>query len=94
MLDSQIQLGVTYYSMGRTPEAIAEWEAILEKDSSRDEARMYLRLVRGATRQSASSASSTIDLPNDSPGADAKPDHALSGWSQSELAPGPEESTP
>jgi tetratricopeptide (TPR) repeat protein len=51
MLDSQVQLGLTYYSMGRTPEAIQEWEAILETDSRIDEARMYLRLVRGAARR-------------------------------------------
>ena len=51
MLESQIQLGLTYYSLGRTPEAVREWEAVLERDPSRDEARMYLRLVRGATRE-------------------------------------------
>lgn len=50
LLDSQIQLGLTWYSMGRTGDAIAEWEAVLEKDPSRDEARMYLRLVRGQQR--------------------------------------------
>ena len=48
LLDSQIQLGLTWYSMGRTPDAVREWDAVLEKDPSRDEARMYLRLVRGA----------------------------------------------
>lgn len=48
LLDSQIQLGLTYYSMGRTADAVREWDAVLEKDPSRDEARMYLRLVRGA----------------------------------------------
>ena len=51
MLDSQVQLGLTYYSMGRTPEAIAEWDAVLERDPSRDDARMYLRLVRGVNRR-------------------------------------------
>jgi len=59
MLDSQVQLGLTYYSMGRTPEAIAEWEAVLEKDSSRDEARMYLRLVRGVQNRAAGSVIAT-----------------------------------
>ena len=48
LLDSQVQLGLTYYSMGRTSDAVREWDAVLEKDPSRDEARMYLRLVRGA----------------------------------------------
>ena len=106
MLDSQIQLGVTYYSMGRTPEAITEWEAVLDKDSSRDEARMYLRLVRGATRPATHSGSSTIDPKidptNDSDDArrldfvDEDPESGLeiSGWSKSELAPGPGEPNP
>ena len=48
LLDSQVQLGLTWHAMGRTADAVAEWEAVLEKDPSRDEARMYLRLVRGA----------------------------------------------
>jgi tetratricopeptide (TPR) repeat protein len=48
MLESQIQLGLTYYSLGRTPQAIHEWESVLERDPSRDEARMYLRLVRNS----------------------------------------------
>lgn len=56
MFDSQIQLGLTYYSMGRTPEAIQEWEAVLESDPGRDEARMYLRLVRGAARRASATS--------------------------------------
>jgi tetratricopeptide (TPR) repeat protein len=60
MLDSQIQLGLTYYSMGRTPEAIGEWEAVLEKDPGRDEALMYLRLVRGASMRTARPVKSRI----------------------------------
>ncbi|HKK50870.1 MAG TPA: tetratricopeptide repeat protein [Myxococcota bacterium] len=48
MLDSRIQLGLTEYSMGRTTDAIREWQTVLEHDSSREEARMYLRLVQGA----------------------------------------------
>ncbi|MFK7895051.1 MAG: tetratricopeptide repeat protein [Myxococcota bacterium] len=67
LLGSQIQLGLTYYSMGRTPEAIAEWEDVLEMDPSRDEARMYLRLVRGADRRS------EIAISGADAGADAAP---------------------
>ena len=84
MLDSQIQLGVTYYSMGRTPEAIAEWEAVLERDSSRNEARMYLRLVRGTSRRAAQPTS----------GDDSNGDVEIAGWSRSALAPGPGEPSP
>ena len=60
LLGSQIQLGLTYYSMGRTPEAVAEWEDVLEMDPGRDEARMYLRLVRGADRRSELGLQSTV----------------------------------
>ena len=69
MLESQIQLGLTYYSIGRTPDAIREWDAVLEKDPSRDEARMYLRLVRGPGRSPA--VQSPVDP---SPGFDATED--------------------
>jgi len=61
MLDSQIQLGLTYYSMGRTPEAIEEWGAVLEKDARRDEALMYLRLVRGASESTPRPDSNRLD---------------------------------
>ena len=47
MLESQIQLGLTYYCLGRTPEAIREWEAVREYDPGRKDALMYLRLVWG-----------------------------------------------
>lgn len=60
LLRSQVQLGLTYYSMGRTPEAIAEWEDVLEMDPGRDEARMYLRLVRDAGRRSEPGLQGTI----------------------------------
>jgi tetratricopeptide (TPR) repeat protein len=89
MLDSQIQLGVTYYSMGRTPEAIAEWEAVLEKDSSRDEARMYLRLVRGTSRHAAQPAAGETDQTDDSAGDEMNRDVEISAWSKSVLTPGP-----
>jgi tetratricopeptide (TPR) repeat protein len=70
MLDSQIQLGLTFYSMGRTPDAVSEWEAVLERDPSRDEARMYLRLVKGSPPdQSAAS----------------QDDGAVTGWTKTPL---------
>lgn len=65
LLDSQIQLGLTWYTMGRTAEAVTEWDAVLEKDPSRDEARMYLRLVRGHAREAAIERPAATDLPND-----------------------------
>lgn len=45
-LESAVQLGLTYYTLGRTPQARAEWESVLEQDATRDDARMYLRMVR------------------------------------------------
>ena len=45
-LESAVQLGLTYYTLGRTPQAVAEWESVLEQDPSRDDARMYLRMVQ------------------------------------------------
>jgi tetratricopeptide (TPR) repeat protein len=94
MLDSQIQLGLTYYSMGRTPEAIAEWEAVLEKDPSRDEARMYLRLVRGAARRLSAAVSPDMakvaNVANVAKTVGIGPldEVEISGWSTSVLATG------
>ena len=44
-LEAKVQLGLTYYSLGRIEQARAEWNEVLEIDPSRDEARMYLRMV-------------------------------------------------
>ncbi len=45
-LESAVQLGLTYYTLGRTPRALEEWESVLERDPSREDARMYLRMVQ------------------------------------------------
>jgi tetratricopeptide (TPR) repeat protein len=45
-LESAVQLGLTYYTLGRTPQALAEWESVLQMDPSREDARMYLRMVK------------------------------------------------
>lgn len=45
LLDAAVQLGLTLYTLGRSDEAVREWKAVLERDSSREDARMYLRLV-------------------------------------------------
>ncbi len=44
-LDAQVQLGLTYYSLGRSSDALDQWRAVLVRDPSRDDARMYGRLV-------------------------------------------------
>jgi tetratricopeptide (TPR) repeat protein len=48
MLHAQIQLGLTYYTLGRSGDALERWNAVLEQDPSREEARMYIRLVSKA----------------------------------------------
>ena len=45
-LDSYVQLGLTYYTLGRPQEAIEQWAYVLQKDPSVEDASMYLRLVR------------------------------------------------
>jgi tetratricopeptide (TPR) repeat protein len=55
LLEAGVQLGLTYFTLGRTREAIEEWQAVLERDPSRDDARTYIRMVRaGATGGGAS----------------------------------------
>ncbi len=40
-----VQLGLTYYTLGRTDAALAQWRAVLEREPDREDARMYTRLV-------------------------------------------------
>jgi tetratricopeptide (TPR) repeat protein len=47
-LDSAIQLGLTLYTLGRTEQALEAWEQVLERDPEREDARMYLRMVRSS----------------------------------------------
>jgi tetratricopeptide (TPR) repeat protein len=99
MLDSQIQLGLTYYSMGRTPEAITEWEDVVEKDASCEEARMYLRLVRGADRRVLRSTPGQLAKPSETAEIELDDEDLpsaleVSGWSKSALTSGPGEPNP
>ena len=48
LLDAAVQTGLTLYTLGRGEEAIAEWRAVLERDRTREDARMYLRMVARA----------------------------------------------
>ena len=45
--EARVQRGLTLYSLGRTDDAVAEWEDVLVEDPEREDATMYLRLVRG-----------------------------------------------
>jgi tetratricopeptide (TPR) repeat protein len=47
-LESRVQLGLTYYTMGRFQDALAQWAEVIRLDPSREDARMYGRLVQGA----------------------------------------------
>ena len=44
-LDAAVQLGLTFYTLGRCDEARAEWTSVLGRDPSREDARMYLRML-------------------------------------------------
>jgi tetratricopeptide (TPR) repeat protein len=44
-LEAQIQLGLTYYGLGRAQDALERWNAVLKQDPSREDARMYARLI-------------------------------------------------
>lgn len=85
MLESQVQLGLTYYTLGRTPEAIREWEAVLERNPARDDALMYLRLVRGAAPSAPGSSARAEDARTAAP-SDPFPGRATDGWSKHALA--------
>ena len=45
-LDAAVQLGLSYYTLGRSQEAVREWQAVLRRDPSREDVRIYLRMVR------------------------------------------------
>jgi len=46
-LDAQVQLGLTYYTMGRSHDAIEQWTKVLQQVPGRDDAKMYMRLLKG-----------------------------------------------
>ncbi len=50
MLEAQVQLGLTYYSMGRAGDAVTLWNEVLRRQPGRQDAQMYLRLVAGEAR--------------------------------------------
>ena len=41
-----IHLGLTYFSMGNTRDAVKVWKNVLKQDPQNDKAKMYLRLVK------------------------------------------------
>ena len=94
LLDSQIQLGLTWYTMGRTTDAIGEWTAVLEKDPGHEEARMYLRLVRGRNRNASPTvteapAEAETDLSfRAAEAAEPLREPTVSGWKTTDLAGG------
>ena len=48
-LPGRISLGVLYYGCGKILEAQAEWEKVLTKDPTNEEAKMYINLSQTAT---------------------------------------------
>lgn len=45
-LDAAVQAGLTWYSMGRSEQAVEVWREVLDRDPDREDARMYLRMLR------------------------------------------------
>jgi superkiller protein 3 len=45
LLDANLQLGLTYYTLGRTADALAQWHHVAEREPAREDARMYIRLA-------------------------------------------------
>ncbi len=43
--ESQVQLGLTFYSIGRIEDAAAEWEGVVAEQPDHIDARMYLRMI-------------------------------------------------
>lgn len=55
LLDSYVQLGLTYYPLGRPQEAVEQWAYVLQRGPSVGDAQMYLQGVQGqSTRDDAS----------------------------------------
>jgi tetratricopeptide (TPR) repeat protein len=52
LLDAGVQLGLTYWTLGRGEQAIEEWQAVLERDPTREDARSYVRMVRAGKADS------------------------------------------
>lgn len=46
MIDAKVQLGLTYYSLGRAKDALEAWGTVLAEDPTRSDAKMYVRLVK------------------------------------------------
>lgn len=50
-LEAAVQLGLTWFTLGRAHEALACWRRSLAQDPTREDARMYLRLVEAWQRR-------------------------------------------
>jgi tetratricopeptide (TPR) repeat protein len=66
-LEAAVQTGLTLYTLGRGEEAIAEWRAVLERDRTREDARMYLRMVARALGKPAETAPDAASAPASPP---------------------------
>lgn len=51
-IPAKVQRGVTLYSMKRTKEAMAEWQAVLKKDPKNPKAAMYVKLCETERKKS------------------------------------------
>lgn len=49
-LPARIQLGLTYFSQGKTAHAVREWKGVLKRDKNNPAAQMYLRISENHKR--------------------------------------------
>jgi tetratricopeptide (TPR) repeat protein len=47
-LDAGVQIGLVLYALGRSEEAVREWQAVLAREPGRRDAVMYLRMLGAA----------------------------------------------
>lgn len=57
-LEARVQLGLTYYTLGRLPDAVEAWKRVVAAEPEREDANMYLRMVGVGAEQPAETAAS------------------------------------
>ena len=71
LVETRIQLGLTYYSLGRADEALAEWDRAAAGAPEREDVNVYRRMLRRDADEDAASAASAASAAAASPAASA-----------------------
>ncbi len=72
-----VQLGLTYYSLGRSNEAVQLWQEVLTQDPEREDARMYLCLVKSRPQKQPAENENAVANSLDTPALAVEP-HPIS----------------